>query len=107
MSEGASPLLTTVLMGGAFGGGFFLFLFVLWSSGRSPFVRVIGEMVAALLYLVMALVQAWNTYETDDAGFWRAVSAVLALVATFNTYRFSKIYRQKVGASASDGTAKL
>jgi hypothetical protein len=106
MSDGASPLLTAVLMGAAFGGGFFLFLFMLWASGRSPLVRIIGEMVAAFLYLVMALVQAWNTYETDDAGLWRGVSAALALVATFNTYRFSKIYRQKVGASAPDGMAK-
>jgi hypothetical protein len=106
MSDGASPLLTAVLMGTAFGGGFFLLLFMLWASGRSPLVRIIGEMVAVLFYLVMALVQAWNTHGTDDAVLWRAVSAVLALVAVFNTFRFSKIYRQKVGASAPDGMAK-
>jgi hypothetical protein len=106
MSDAASPLLTAVLMGTAFGGGFFLLLFVLWSAGRSPLVRTIGDMVAALFYLVMALAQAWNTRETDDAVLWKAVSAVLALVAAFNTFRFSKIYRQKVGASAPDGMAK-
>ena len=106
MSDGASPLLSIVLISGAFGGGFLFLLFMLWASGRSPLVRVTGEVVAALLYLVMALAQAWLTRGTDDGALWKAVSAALALGATFNLFRFSKIYRQKDGASAPPGTVK-
>lgn len=104
MSEGASPLLTVVLMGAAFGGGFFLFLFMLWASGRSPIVRIAGELVANLLYLAMALAQAWNTRGADDATLWKAVSATLAIAATFNAFRFAR-QRQKVGLPMPDGTA--
>jgi hypothetical protein len=105
MSDGASPLLSIVLIGGAFGGGFLLLLFMLWASGRSPVVRIMGEMAATLLYLAMALAQAWNARGTDDATLWKVVSAALALTATFNAFRFAK-YRQKAGLSSPDGTAK-
>jgi hypothetical protein len=105
MSESASPLLAVVLMGGAFGGGFLLLLFMLWASGRSPIVRIAGELVANLLYLTMALAQAWNARAADDATLWKAVSAALAVAATFNAFRFAK-YRQKVELSPPDGMAK-
>ena len=105
MSEGASPLLSIVLMGGAFGGGFLLLLFMLWAGGRSPVVRIMGEMAATLLYLAMALAQAWNARGTDDATLWKAVSATLAVAATFNAFRFAK-HRRKVGLSPPDGTAQ-
>ena len=54
MSDGTSPVLAVVLIGGAFGGGFLLLLFMLWASGRSPIVRIGGELAATLLYLAMA-----------------------------------------------------
>ena len=55
MNEGASSLVAVLLIAGAFGGGFLLLLFMLWASGRSPLVRVTGEVVATLLYLAMAM----------------------------------------------------
>jgi len=105
MSDGASPLLTVILMGGAFGGGFLLFLFLLWASGRSPIVRIAGELVANLLYLAMALAQAWNARAADNATLWQAVSATLAVTATLNAFRFAKS-RQKSEFSSPDGMAK-
>ena len=103
MTDGASPLLSVVLMGGAFGGFFFLFLFMLWASGRSPLVRIAGELAGALLYLVMALAQAWNSRGTQEATFWKFGAAAMVLAAALNMFRFAKIYRQKLGASAPTG----
>lgn len=105
MSDGTSPVLAVVLIGGAFGGGFLLLLFMLWASGRSPIVRIGGELAATLLYLAMALAQAWNARATDDATLWKAVSATLAVAATFNAFRFAKS-RQKSEFSPPDGMAK-
>ncbi|WP_426014944.1 hypothetical protein [Caulobacter sp. DWR2-3-1b2] len=105
MSDGASPLLTIILMSAAFGGGFLLLLFMLWASGRSPIVRIAGELAANLLYLAMALLQAWNARGADDATVWKAVSATLAVAAAFNAFRFAKS-RQKSEFSPPDGTAK-
>jgi hypothetical protein len=105
MSDGASALLSIILLAGVFGGGFLFLLFMLWASGRSPIVRIAGELVANLLYLAMALAQAWNARAADDAILWKAISATLAVAATFNAFRFAK-YRQKVELSPPDGMAK-
>jgi hypothetical protein len=105
MSDGASPLLSIILLTGVFGGGFLFLLFMLWASGRSPIVRIAGELVANLLYLVMALAQAWGARAADDATLWKAVSATLAVAAAFNAFRFVK-YRRKSEFSPPDGTAK-
>lgn len=97
MSDGASPLLGVVLIGGGFGGGFLLLLFMLWAGGRSLRVRLTGETVGALFYASLASSQLWNEREAHHAMFWKIAMAVALLSAGLAGYRIFKTFGRGQG----------
>ena len=90
MSDGASTLMGIIQISGLLGGGFLLLLFTLWASGRSPRIKLTGEMVGALFYASLASSQLWNEHEAHRATFWKVALAVAVLSAGFTAYRIFK-----------------
>ncbi|NGM51375.1 hypothetical protein G5B46_17335 [Caulobacter sp. 602-2] len=86
-------MLTVALMGAGFALAFLLLLFMLWSSGKSPKVRRLGELVASLLYLLGLAGQAWNTRESALADAMRLAVTICAMVLVVSIFRYFKALR--------------
>ena len=106
MSDGASALMGIVQIGGLLGGGFLLLLFTLWASGRSPRIKLTGEMVGALFYASLASSQLWNEHEAHRATLWKVALALALLSAGFTAYRIFKTFGQNAEGGDPPGAAR-
>jgi hypothetical protein len=88
----SSTLLNVVVWGGLFAVSVLLIAFLLWASRRSPRVKLMGAMVAALFYTALASAQLWNEQEAHRATFWKIALAVTLLSAGYTAYRIFKTF---------------